>query len=212
MFYQNNNDYMRDAFFYSQPQSNTYQYNGMNNYMPVQNSMPNSNMYSQINPFNNMNSSSCQNSLENMYPQVYRVVDPVARRVITNNPYQCYTEDNINNMVDTVYNIVEGDVSSLSSTMQASGDDTVSQGPARSTTTSTSNTNNRQTTIEPTRTVTTTTQNIDNDNRLLKDLIKIIIIKELLSRRNSYSGMNSMNNMNMNNMNSMPQNGYYGMI
>lgn len=202
MFYQNNNDYMRDAFYYSQPQSNTYQYNGMSNYMPMGN-MSNPGMRQTVNPF--MSSYASQNSVENMYPQVYRIIEPVAKRVIANNSYQYYTEDNLNNMVDTVYNIVEGDVSSLSSTPnQMSGDDTVTQGPARNASQNSSNT--RPVSTEPTRPASSmAVQTSNTGNSLLKDLIRIIIIKELLSRSNvgNYNSMASMNTMN-----TMPQ-GYY---
>lgn len=126
------------------------------------------------------------NSVNNMYPQVYNIIDPVASRVIANNNYPYYTEDNLNNMVDTVYNIVQGDLATLTSTTTTAtmeSDDTVTQGPARGATpnTNTKNTNS----VEVTRTVTTSNaQTTGNDNQLLKDLIKIIIIKQLLSRNN----------------------------
>ena len=131
MFYQGNNDYMRDAFYYSQPQQSvTYPYGGMNNNYSQVGSMP---MNTTSSFGNNMNMPTT-NSVSNMYPQVYRIIDPVASRVIANNNFPYYTEDNLNNMVDTVYNIVEGDVATLSSTMSSnSGDDTVTQGPARNT-------------------------------------------------------------------------------
>ncbi len=195
MFYQNNNDYMRDAFFYSQPQNSTYQYPDMNNY----NAMGNNMMSYGCNMNYGINQSVQPTSVSNMYPQVYRIIDPVANRVIANNNYPYYTEDNLNNMVDTVYNIVQGDVSSLTSSnsmAEVVSDDTVTQGASRSTTTNTNN-NTRQTNTEVTRTVSTVnTQNTNNDNQLLKDLIKIIIIKQLLSRPNN----NGCRSCNMNNM------------
>lgn len=132
MFYQGNNDYMRDAFYYSQPQSNTtYPYGGMNNNYSQNTTMPinTTSAFGNNMSMGNMNSI---NPLNNMYPQVYRIIEPVASRVIANNNYPYYTEDNLNNMVDTVYNIVEGDVATLSSNVPTnSGDDTVTQGPAR---------------------------------------------------------------------------------
>lgn len=202
MFYQNNNDYMRDAFYYSQPQSNTYPYAGMNNYMNVNNT-----------PYNyNMNNRYPVNPLENMYPQIYKIIDPVANRVISTNNYSYYTEDNIDNMVDTVYNIVEGDVSSLTSTtpQNMTSDDTVTQGPARG---GAQNTNTRSNTTENVAPRTNTNESNCN-KQLLKDLIKIIIIKELLSRPNnfnnpSYNFNNSnFNNSNCNMNNTNPQNFY----
>lgn len=132
MFYQGNNDYMRDAFYYSQPQqSATYPYGGMNNNYSQVAAMP-MNTTSAFGNNMNMGNMPTTNSVSNMYPQVYRIIDPVASRVIANNNYPYYTEDNLNNMVDTVYNIVEGDVATLSSTIPSNtGDDTVTQGPAR---------------------------------------------------------------------------------
>ena len=186
MFYQNNNDYMRDAFYYSQPQQNsTYPYGGMNNYsqtMPVT-----------ANNFgNNMNMGMpMTNSISNMYPQIYRIIDPVANRVIANNNYPYYTEDNLNNMVDTVYNIVEGDIATLSSSIQVnSSDDTVTQGPARSSANTSVNNNTRTTSTTTTEAM---SRNTISESQLLKDLIKIIIIKQLLSRQ---TGFNTMGNMN----------------
>jgi len=142
-----------------------------------------------------------------LYPQIYRIINPVANRVIANSNYQFLTEDTLNNMVDTVYNIVEGDVSTLSSTIpKNSGDDTVSQGPSTIRgTTSNSNTNMnstssnsaRQTSMssENSRSSTTiATQNSRGNNELLRDLIKIVIIKEILARQrnmcinNGFSG------------------------
>ncbi len=211
MFYQNNNDYMRDAFFYSQPQNSTYQYPEMNGYnvMPsntlANSTMPNNMMQGCYGMNYNANHS---NNVANMYPQVYKIIDPVASRVIANNNYPYYTEDNLNNMVDTVFNIVQGDVSSLTSTNTVTefnaSDDTVTQGTAR--TSSANNNSTRQTNTNTTTnmsgTVTTTSvQNSNNDNQLLKDLIKIIIIKQLLSRPSG--GCRSCNMMN----NGMPN--YY---
>lgn len=211
MFYQNNNDYMRDAFFYSQPQNSTYQYpdmNNMNNYNAMGNNMMpyGCNMNYGMTGMSGMNNQPTQ--ISSMYPQVYRIIDPVANRVIANNNYPYYTEDNLNNMVDTVYNIVQGDISSLNSNNNMAdtvSDDTVTQGASRTTTTTNANNNTRQTnTAEVTRTVSTVnTQNTNNDNQLLKDLIKIIIIKQLLSRPNNNNGCRSCN------MNNMPMQGNY---
>ncbi|MFG6318548.1 MAG: hypothetical protein K1W33_01595 [Clostridia bacterium] len=220
MFYQNNNDYMRDAFYYSQPQNTTYQYNGMNNngmnnaYMPATNVQSNGMFGQNMNPYMN-NSCSTQMSMDSMYPQVYRIINPVAQRVISNNAYQYYTEDNINNMVDTVYNIVEGDVNTLTSTSttQVSGDDTVTQGVSRSASQSNNvnnnnNTNTRQVTAESSRSTSSsvTVQTTSNNNQLLRDLIKIIILKELLSRPNNNCGCNNNFNCGMNSMNTGVQN------
>ena len=228
MFYQNNNDYMRDAFYYSIPQNSTYAngYNNsfgpmlQNNVVPT-NSMPSNNFGNSMMGNNMMmpQQNMQMTSVTSMYPQIYRIINPVASRVISNSNHQYLTEDSLNNMVDTVYNIVEGDVSTLSSSIPTnSGDDTVTQGPARgsqsvansSNTNSNSTTNSRQTTVtESSRSSTTVmsrnhnSNNDRRDNQLLRDLIKIIIIKELLSRQMGGFAMEGMPNNQMNNPNFM---------
>lgn len=165
MFYQDNNDYMRDSYFYG----NGMNY-GMNPYMQNNFQSP---MQTNQNPMN----------LENMYPQIYRIISPVVNRVIANTNYPYITEDTLNNMTDTVYNIVEGDVSSLMGTQNQSmqGDDTVQQVNANAVQ------NNRgQNNTNPSNDRRGNNSNNNNSasNGLLRDLIKIILIKELLSRRN----------------------------
>lgn len=189
MFYQDNNDYMRDSYFYGNAgNGNGMMYGNMQNpYMQNNYQMPmGQNFVNQ--PMN----------LNNMYPQIYRIISPVANRVIANSNSQYMTEDNLNNMVDTVYNIVEGDVSSLMNTPSNQGDDTVQVNA------NVSSTNNRN----PNSTTSNSSNNPSNDrrgnnnvmdnqtsnSRLLRDLIKIIIIKELLSRQNNNSNYNFMQN------------------
>lgn len=148
MFYQDNKDYMRDSYFY-----------GMNPYMQNNFQMP-------------MNQNFM--NLENMYPQIYRIINPVVNRVIGNTNYPYITEDTLNNMTDTIYNIVEGDVSSLS--MQEEVTQAVNAN---------ANSNNRsQNSNNPTTDRRSNNSNNNSSSELLRDLIKIILIKELLSRRN----------------------------
>lgn len=205
MFYQDNNDYMRDSYFYG---------NSMNSNFPYGNGMMNGNMQNSYMPNNfQMPMQNHGVKLENMYPQIYKIINPVANRVISNSNYQYMTEDVLNNMVDTVYNIVEGDVSNLVSMQDSSmqADDTVSQNQATS---SASNINNNRTqntsnnSSNDRRGNNSTMDNQTNSNRLLKDLIKIILIKELISRRNSNSFMSQQNGMQMN---YNPGN-YYGVL
>ena len=181
MFYQDNNDYMRDSYFYGYGNSNCPYSNSMI-YRNVQNPYMQNNYqnYTQQNP---------GNSLENMYPQIYKIINPVANRVIASSNYQFMTEDVLNNMVDTVYSIVEGDVSSLINTSTLmQGDDAVTNSN-----TTTNNMTNSRTQTTPNnssndrRGNSSSMDNQTNSNRLLKDLIKIIIIKELISRRNNFN-------------------------
>lgn len=186
MFYQDNSDYMRDALYYSTPQNATYQYGYVPNTgqgMYGQNSFG-SNMM----PMNNYNYARQTQPISTMYPQVYKIINPVAGRIVANSNYQYLTEDALNNMVDTVFNIVEGDVSSLlntetavttsTATTTASGDDTVTQGPSRSGNGGGNNTLNN-TANSPIRPPSNTINTNVGVNQLLKDLIKIIILKQI---------------------------------
>lgn len=154
MFYQDNNDYMRDSYYYGNGINNNLAYGMQNPYMP--------------NNFQN------QVPIENMYPQIYRIINPVANRVIATSNGQFVTEDLLNNMTDTVFNIVEGDVSSLTSNQEAQ----------EVATTQNSNRGNGATNNPNDRRDTTNSMDNGSNSRLLKDLIKIILIKNLLSRRN----------------------------
>lgn len=200
MFYQDNNDYMRDSFYYGNGMNSTNSYNNNMMYGNMQNPyMQNNYQMPMQNPVN---------SLNNMYPQIYRIINPVINRVISNSNHQYMTEDNLNNMVDTVYNIVEGDVSSLMNTQSnsnsAQGDDTVSSATQNNTrgAQNTSNSTNER------RGNSTTMDHQANNNGLLRDLIKILLIKELLSRQNNHSNFSQNQGMPMNYYNPMS----YGML
>lgn len=207
MFYQDSNDYMRDSYFCG---------NGMNmnplyssNGMMYGNSQNNSCMQNMQNPYmQNYFQMSMQqntaNSLENLYPQIYRIINPVANRVISNSNNQFMTEDVLNNMTDTVYNIVEGEVSSLVSMQDANnqGDDTIQvnanlSSNSNSTVNNTRNQNsiNNSSSSNNERRGNNSMDYKANNNRLLRDLIKIILIKELLSRRNNHNNYNIPNYM-----------------
>ena len=205
MYYQDSNDYMRDSYFCGNGMNNNMMYGNMQNpYMQNNYQMP---MSFQQNGMN------YANSLEKMYPQIYRIISPVANRVISNSNYQYMTEDSLNNMTDTVYNIIEGDVSSLVSTQNpnSQGDDTVQVNANIATNNSrgqnsgaNNSTNNPSTDRRGTN---NSNDNNSGNNRLLRDLIKIILIKELLSRRNNNYFMQNQG-MQMGNYNPMN----YGMF
>ncbi len=234
MFYSNNNNYMQDLYAYNQmPLNNTYSSYGnpampgagnenmafstMNGgFAPNTNPMNNQNMF-----FNNQNgamnpnmSSNMNNQMNlqnpnNLYPSIYRIINPVVSRVVsgTNLPY--LTEDSLNNMVDTVYNIIEGQIDIEDDLEPISQNDVGNRGVTTTTTTNTnsqnppSNTNTRTTTTTDTRNSintqtnarsineqTPSVSNISNsrnrrrlsNDSLLKDLIKILILRQIFSR------------------------------
>ncbi len=172
MFYSNNDGYMQDLYFYNQIPTNTYMNtfpNGMSTNQNIQ-MMPNNI------PINNPG----MQNLNSLYPSIYRIVNPVVSRVVSNSN-QPINENLLNNMTDTIYNIVEGQV-------DLGGDDQVQRNSASietSAQTSTGanqsvNTRNTESRSQPINNQ-TNFRNTRNES-LLRDLIKILIIKELLSR------------------------------
>ena len=184
MYYQNNDDYMRDFFYFNQnPNMNNMGWG----YMP--NNMGN------INGMNNTGYMQ-NNNLESLYPNIYRILQPVVRRVVANSNYQYLTEEVLNNMVDTVYNIVEGDRSLNTIETSSRPENTTATENARrnSNTSSSSNSNNSNTTTN----LQSRNNEMNNNNNLLKDLIKILILQEI-ARNNTRRNFNSMNsNINQN--------------
>jgi hypothetical protein len=137
MYYPSYEDYMRDVFYF----------NGLTN---------SNSMYPMI--------SNSQN-LENMYPSIYRIVNPVVQKVVSGNNYQFVNEDTVNNIVDVVMGITIGDVNNANvsndSKKNCNGNNCQNSNQNQS-----SNVSNNQ------------------ENTLLRDLIKILTIKELISRNN----------------------------
>ena len=189
MCYQN--DYMRDFFYYNQnPNQNmNMNYNYMqNNYM-----------------FRNNN-----NNIENLYPNIYRILMPVVRKVVAGSNFQYLTEEVVSNIVDTVYNIVEGDRNVR--TVEVNAEPLVDA--RRSNSGTTSNITQTQTTTQS-RTSSNNNNNSNNNcteySTLLKDLIRILVLQEIArvgySRNNNMSMINTNMNQNMN-MNPYQNQGY----
>ena len=149
MCYPNNyNGYMQDLYFYNQNPNSINNFNPYNNY----------NQYPQP-PFN----------LNNYLPNIYKIVMPVIIKVLNNSNYQFLNEDVINNITDTVYNIVEGEVieENRNQNAQANQSSQTSQ-----------NTYQNKTDAKD--------QEIKRENGLLKDVIKILLIKELQKRQMNF--------------------------
>lgn len=188
MFYSNNDSYMQDLYYYNQIPNSTFM-NGCGNSM-----LGNSNMQPMMqggiasSPNNQifMNSGMIPNNmpiqnLSNMYPSIYRILNPVISRIVSNNN-QSISEDLLNNMTDTVFNIVEGQIDL--------GEDYETQGNNRTdnqsinANSSNNNSSNRgaETTRQNSQNPQTSNTRHNRNDSLLRDLIKILIIKELLSR------------------------------
>jgi len=175
MYYQNGN-YMQDLNYYNQ--------NPNCGYMPYANNYQNMNR--QI-PVGHMQ----QQNLNAMYPAVYRIVSPVVSQVLSNNNVSYLTEDNLNNMVDSIYNIVERDINLANN----------SNGTATQTATNSNENNCSRTSSNsaPNSNSTANTTSAQNrQNSLLRDLIKIMILNEIISRKQNNFSQMMMQNSNMN--------------
>ena len=120
-------------------------------------------------------------NLDILYPSIYRIIYPVVKRVVSGNNFQFANDDTVSNATNMIYEIVEGDTN-LS---QTTGNQSNTQNN-QSNNNVNINLNNNKT--------------ISNDS-LLKDLIRILVIRELISKNNvrpfPYYGPHYMNNQMM---------------
>lgn len=216
MFYSGNDNYMQDLYFYNQmPNQNTYNsmMAGMNNNGNISNTMMNNGMYmNQVqNPNMYMQNTNQPTNINSLYPSSYRILMPVVSRVVSNSNYQFLNEDVLDNMVDTVYNITEGQINYENESEQVTTRERNTNAQTNTTSVSQTNQNNNNTTNvtnSTTRVNSNTTQTSNNNSTnnsnddLLRDLIKILIIREIISRR-QFQNSNMSNNVNMYNMNTM---------
>ncbi len=157
-------DYMRDFFYYNQN--------------------PNMNGFNQMNYMPN-------NNIENLFPNIYRIIMPVVKRVVAGSNYQFLTEEVLNNMVDTVYNIIDGD-----RTISKDNENNSSTENRRVSNTNNSNSSSQNQSIN----TQTSRDDTNNQNELLKDLIRILILQEIIKNgnRRNFNQMNqNYNNSNM---------------
>lgn len=207
MFYSGNDNYMQDLYFYNQiPNQNTYNGVGMNN-VNMQNPMMNNGMYMNQNP--NMYSAQAQQpNINTLYPSTYRILMPVVSKVVANSNCQFLNEDVLDNMVDTVFNITEGQINYENEPEQVKTRERNTTAQTNTTSVSQTNPNNNNTTnVSSTTTrvnnvaqTSNNSTNNSNDN-LLRDIIKILIIREILFRRQFPNSNMQNNNMNMYSMN-----------
>lgn len=101
-------------------------------------------------------------NLNDYYPSIYKIVHPVIQRVVNGNNYQYTNEESVNNMVDVVLGITAGEINAMENPVNAN--DAI-----------------KKQNLPNTSNVSEKTQ---ETNTLLKDLIKILTIKELQGRQN----------------------------
>lgn len=185
MFFTGNDNYMQDLYCFNQvPNSNL----NMNTY-PNSNSFQN-NMWSQQNGgyynSNNIQSNFNQiNNLNSLYPSIYRIIMPVIVRVLQNSNYQFLNEDVLNNMVDTVYNIVEGQIDYSDEPNNNINNNILNDYTISNSSNSSNNSANNQvnkSTDSKQQISDNSNQNSCKDSALLKDLIKILFLREIIKR------------------------------
>ena len=140
MYNSNYEEYMQNVLGYSLRPQNTYQ-------LPED-------IYEmqRNNSYENMD-------LEGLYPDIYRMIQPMVQKVCMR-ATGVINEELINSMTDEVYNAMSGDTRSSNDIKKNSND------------VRTNNSQNIRRVEEPRQ-----------NNYLLRDLIRILIIKELLRRR-----------------------------
>lgn len=207
MFYSNNNGYMEDLYYYNQMPGGTYMNPGNNMFGNQGNynfgNWENMN-YSNMGNFNPNNMQVVNQrripgqNLNNLYPSIYRIINPVVSRVVSNGNNQFINEDMLNNMTDTVFNIVEGQINTEEEVLSQRNSGSENQTNTNSSGSNSSNTNLAQNTSNRTgdinrNTTTSVSSNNGRNNRndtLLRDLIKILILKELFCRNCMQRQMN----------------------
>lgn len=143
MYYPSYEDYMRDVFYF----------NGLTNH--------------------NQNFGFMQNniqSLNSMYPSIYKIVYPVIQRVISGNNYQFLNDDTVNNIVDVVIGITAGDINNIGITNDSRKNCQTN--------------NNSQNQSMPSNSQNNMNSSKEETSPLLRDLIKILTIRELISKSN----------------------------
>lgn len=143
--YQNTYDQRQDSYPYSYSSQNMFGYN----YTP--------------NSYSVQNRSSMQSSeLENYYPEIYRIVYPMVRKVCTQNN-RGFSKEAIDSMVDEVYdNLETNEITALNITLN---NDVRGENPSEN---RDGKEENRQMMIRR--------------NNTLNDLIRILILRELIRR------------------------------
>ena len=189
MFYSNNNGYMDDLYYYNQLPNTTYMNTLGNNMMGNINmqtmhqgvpGMQNNQTFANQGMFSG--GMQVQN-LNNLYPSIYRILNPVVSRVVLNNN-QLITDELLNNMTDTVFNIVEGQIDFGDEQVQRNNNTDSQQLSTNNSNNTSSNRTSEQTRQNNSQLAQSNNSRNNRGDLLLRDLIKILIIKELLSRNN----------------------------
>ena len=131
--YNNYEEYMRSVLGYSMP-----------------------NTYMEADYYDNMRVNQNMTEVNNFYPEIYGIVYPVVQKVCSRRGFVNISEEQINEMVEEVYNVIEADEEETNTRENLKNGDV-------------KNPRAKETRRPP------------RQNFLLKDLIRILIIRELLA-------------------------------
>jgi hypothetical protein len=154
---------MKEAFF---------MYNSYEEYMQsvLGMNMPNTYMQEDNNYYGSFRQDTNVQELNRFYPEIYGIVYPVVQKVCSKRSAFNIGEDEISNMVDEVLNVVEPR-------------EEIPQDRAREANVKEKNGDVKNPRVQETRR--------PNNNRFLRDLIRILIIRELLGGRMSWTRMHA---------------------
>lgn len=158
MYYQDYEDYMRNILGYPMERVNTYE-----TYPYTMTSFENTQNYS--------NTPRYSNEIMNLYPEIYRIVNPMVCKICDSNTKQI-TRELIDQMTNEVYMNLE---------TQSEMDTVVNvRVNTSSSSHSTKETENKE--LKEKRDVSREDRQRRPDNRILQDLIRILILNRLLGR------------------------------
>ena len=159
-------DYMQNYFGYPNPYQDIRRNDFYNQYMEPQGYNMGYNPY-------NFNVNMMENEkLENFYPDIYNIIEPMVKKICIKNR-NTLNQETLDKMVDEIYNNLETNEGiNLNITINNEKNKNVASKEL--------NLENRN----------------QNNNNLLKDLIKILILKELISINKPYKNYNRMYQLN----------------
>ena len=190
-----NNDYMQNLNYYNQnPFGNMNSMMGVN----ANNGYLNNNtignqtngLYNNLNPYTCFLNSNTVNNMNNLYPEIYRITYPIVKNLVSSSNINMIDETGLNNMVDTVLRILDGEngnqrssLNNNSNNNNNNNNNSIQNQTGVSNNLNTSNVSDESSNLRNNNQ--NTNMNSNNiENNFLRDIIKIIILKEIISRLN----------------------------
>ena len=169
------NDYMQNLNYYNQnPYGGDDFYNNRTNglYYRNSNNINTSNGFNSLNNFNNLspfNNMGNKVNLNMLYPEIYRVIYPVVQNILDNTNIGIVDDKFINSIVKNVLSILEGDnrVRINNNIANNNNNDNINTSIDNNNTGSNNVSNNNSTNT--------------NEENFLEELVKVIVVKEIIS-------------------------------